>query len=162
MGTHPIFESDFDCLTDCKSDLILGPCVPNCAFSGLKIYPGHGKCSIRNDGKQIRLLSSKCAALYHHKKGISEEAPRKRRVRRNVKAPKAVAGLSYTELLAKKQQKPEIRQKQRDNAIKAAKEKKKAADQAKAAARKAMPKVQSKAQAKMPKAPKNKGSGGKR
>merc|ERR1712189_120676 len=77
----------------------------------------------------------------------------KRRVRRNVKAPKAVAGLSYTELLAKKQQKPEIRQKQRDNAIKAAKEKKKASDAAKAAARKAIPKVQSKAQAKMPKAP---------
>ena len=102
----------------------------------------------------------------------------KRRVRRNVKAPKAVAGLSYTELLAKKQQKPEvsficsksaiikwfcqIRQKQRDNAIKAAKEKKKAADASKAAARKAMPKVASKAQAKMPKAPKMKGSGGKR
>merc|ERR1711887_273902 len=94
--------------------------------------------------KQIRLLSSKTAVLYHdkknprklrwtllyrrkHKKGISQEASLKRRVRRNVKAPKAVAGLSYTELLAKKQQKPEIRQKQRDNAIKAAKEKKKAA-----------------------------------
>merc|ERR1712179_437015 len=61
-----------------------------------------------------------------------------------------------------KQQKPEIRQKQRDNAIKAAKEKKKAADASKAAARKAMPKVASKAQAKMPKAPKMKGSGGKR
>jgi len=150
-----------------------------CHFSGLKIYPGHGMCSIRNDGKQIRLLSSKTAALYHdkknprklrwtllyrrkHKKGISQEASLKRRVRRNVKAPKAVAGLSYTELLAKKQQKPEIRQKQRDNAIKAAKEKKKAADVAKAAARKAMPKVASKAQAKMPKAPKMKGSGGKR
>merc|ERR1712157_445181 len=152
-----------------------------CHFSGLKIYPGHGMCSIRNDGKPIRLLSSKCAALYHdkknprklrwtllyrrkHKKGISQEASLKRRVRRNVKAPKAVAGLSYTELLAKKQQKPEIRQKQRDNAIKAAKEKKKASDANKAAARKANPKgVQaSKAQAKMPKMPKNKGAGGKR
>merc|ERR1711990_1145095 len=63
-----------------------------------------------------------------------------------VKAPKAIAGLSFTELLAKKQQKPEIRQKQRDNAIKAAKEKRKAAEANKAAARKAMPKVQSKAQ----------------
>merc|ERR1712086_695831 len=143
-----------------------------CHFSGLKIYPGHGCCSIRNDGKQIRLLSSETAALYHgkknprklrwtllyrrkHKKGISQEASLKRRVRRNVKAPKAVAGLSYTELLAKKQQKPEIRQKQRDNAIKAAK-KKKTADASKAATRKAMPKVVSKAQAKMPKAPKMK------
>ena len=39
---------------------------------------------------------------------FSQEASLKRRVRRNVKAPKAVAGLSYTELLAKKQQKPEV------------------------------------------------------
>merc|ERR1712080_368290 len=123
-----------------------------CHFSGLKIYPGHGKCSIRTDGKAIRLLSSKTGALYHdkknprklrwtllyrrkHKKGISQEASLKRRVRRNVKAPKAVAGLSYNELLAKKQQKPEIRQKQRDNAIRAAKEKKKANEANKKAAR---------------------------
>merc|ERR1712158_317177 len=113
-----------------------------CHFSGLKIYPGHGKCSIRNDGKQIRLLSSKTGALYHDKKN-----PRK---------------LRWTLLYRRKQQKPEIRQKQRDNAIKAAKEKKKATDASKAAARKAMPKMASKAQAKMPKAPKNKGSGGKR
>ena len=43
------------------------------------------------------------------KTNSSQEASLKRRVRRNVKAPKAVAGLSYTELLAKKQQKPEVR-----------------------------------------------------
>ena len=39
---------------------------------------------------------------------FSQEASLKRRVRRNVKAPKAIAGLSFTELLAKKQQKPEV------------------------------------------------------
>merc|ERR1739848_262937 len=145
MGTHPIFESDFDCLTDRTSD-----------------------DAIRNDGKQIRLLSSKAKALYHdkknprklrwtllyrrkNKKGVSNEASLKRRVRRNVKAAKAVAGLSYNELLAKKQQKPEIRQKQRDNAIKAAKEKKKAADANKKAARAASVKA-GKAQAKVTKA----------
>jgi len=22
MGTHPIFESDFDCLTECRNDLL--------------------------------------------------------------------------------------------------------------------------------------------
>merc|ERR1711978_586991 len=132
-----------------------------------------------NDGKQRRLLSSKCAALYHdkknprklrwtilyrrkHEKGIGQEASVKRRVRRNVKMAKAVAGLSYNELLAKKQQKPEIRQKQRDNAIKAAKEKKKAAEANKAAARKAMPKTASKQSAKMPMKQKMKGAGGKR
>jgi large subunit ribosomal protein L24e len=150
-----------------------------CHFSGLKIYPGHGISSIRADGKAIRLLSSKTRALYHdkknprklrwtllyrrkNKKGVSNEASLKRRVRRNVKAAKAVAGLSYNELLAKKQQKPEIRQKQRDNAIKAAKEKKKAAEANKAAARKAMPKSASKQAAKMPMKQKMKGAGGKR
>merc|ERR1711953_508830 len=174
MGTHPIFESDFDCLTELRTMR-----AELCHFSGLKIYPGHGCCSIRNDGKQIRLLSSKAKALYHdkknprklrwtllyrrkNKKGVSNEASLKRRVRRNVKAAKAVAGLSYNELLAKKQQKPEIRQKQRDNAIKAAKEKKMAAEANKAAARKAMPKAASKQSAKMPMKQKMKGAGGKR
>merc|ERR1712223_1961419 len=114
MGTHPIFESDFDCLTELRTMR-----AELCHFSGLKIYPGHGCCSIRNDGKQIRLLSSKAKALYHdkknprklrwtllyrrkNKKGVSNEASLKRRVRPNVKAAKAVAGLSYNELLAKK------------------------------------------------------------
>ena len=41
---------------------------------------------------------------------ISQEASVKRRVRRNVKATKAVGGLSYTEILNKKLQKPEVRQ----------------------------------------------------
>merc|ERR1712243_256575 len=148
MGTHPIFESDFDCLTDFVSDMR----AELCHFSGLKIHPGHGMNHCKADGKVIRLLSSKTAQLYHgkknprklrwtilyrrkHKKGISQEASVKRRVRRNVKMAKAVAGLSYNELLAKKQQKPEIRQKQRDNAIRAAKEKKKANEANKKAAR---------------------------
>merc|ERR1711976_962278 len=38
MGTHPIFESDFDCLTDFVSDMR----AELCHFSGLKIHPGHG------------------------------------------------------------------------------------------------------------------------
>merc|ERR1712189_21457 len=111
-----------------------------CHFSGLKIYPGHGINHCKADGKVIRMISSKTKALYHdrknprklrwtilyrrkHKKGISQEASVKRRVRRNIKATKAIGGLSYNELLAKKQQKPEIRQKQRENAIRAAKKK---------------------------------------
>merc|ERR1711890_88554 len=100
------------------------------------------------DGKVLRFLNSKVDALFHdkknprklrwtilyrrkHKKGISQEATIKKRGRRNVKAAKAVAALSYNELLAKKQQRPEVRAKQRDNAIRAAKEKKKANPQKK-------------------------------
>merc|ERR1712190_215182 len=178
MGTHPIFESDFDCLTvqNSHSDVMRAEL---CHFSGLKIYPGHGINHCKADGKVIRMISSKTKALFHdrknprklrwtilyrrkHKKGISQEASVKRRVRRNIKATKAIGGLSYNELLAKKQQKPEIRQKQRENAIRAAKEKKKANEANKAAARKAMPKAASKQSAKMPMKQKMKGAGGKR
>merc|ERR1712080_362324 len=104
------------------------------------------------DGKVLRFFNSKVDALFHdkknprklrwtilyrrkHKKGISQEATIKKRGRRNVKAAKAVAGLSYNELLAKKQQRPEVRAKQRDNAIRAAKEKKKANEANKKSAR---------------------------
>merc|ERR1712048_601865 len=150
MGTHPIFESDFDCLTDFLGNMR----AELCHFSGLKIYPGHGMSHCRADGKVIRMLNHKVASLYHakkyprklrwtilyrrkNKKGISQEASVKRRVRRNVKATKAVRGLSYTEILNKKLQKPEIRQKQRENAIRAAKDKKKASEANKKAARSA-------------------------
>merc|ERR1712235_55969 len=175
MGTHPIFESDFVCLTvsDVKyaSRIVLlfrleNPPRPRYDFchQRWKATPIVELQVCRSLPRQKNPRKLRWTILYRrkHKKGISQEASLKRRVRRNVKAPKAIAGLSFTELLAKKQQKPEIRQKQRDNAIKAAKEKRKAAEANKAAARKAMPKVQSKAQAKMPKAPKMKGSGGKR
>merc|ERR1712088_590314 len=146
MGTHPIFESDFDCLTDFRSDMR----AELCHFSGLKIHPGHGMNHCKADGKVIRLLSSKSAALFHnktnprklrwtilyrrkHKKGISQEASVKRRVRRNVK-------------MTKKNQSKEVRQKQRDNAIRAAKDKKKASEANKKANR-AANKAANKAQA---------------
>merc|ERR1711953_208472 len=159
MGTHPIFESDFDCLTDFRSDMR----AELCHFSGLKIHPGHGMNHCKADGKVIRLLSSKSAALFHnktnprklrwtilyrrkHKKGISQEASVKRRVRRNVKMTKAISGLSFDELLTKKNQSKEVRQKQRDNAIRAAKDKKKASEANKKANR-AANKAANKAQA---------------
>lgn len=39
-----------------------------CQFSGLKIYPGHGKRYARIDGKVFNLLSAKCASLLVKKK----------------------------------------------------------------------------------------------
>merc|ERR1712227_1202735 len=139
MGTHPIFESDFDCLTDFVSDMR----AELCHFSGLKIHPGHGMNHCKADGKVIRLLSSKNAALTTIRPtpvssvGLfftdestrkESEASVKRRVRRNVKMTKAISGLSFDELLTKKNQSKEVRQKQRDNAIRAAKDKKKASE----------------------------------
>merc|ERR1712127_320178 len=119
MGTHPIFESDFDCLTD-RSSALGNMRAELCHFSGLKIHPGHGVSHCRADGKVIRMLNHKVASLYHAKKN-----PRK---------------LRWTILYRrknKKLQKPEIRQKQRENAIRAAKDKKKASEANKKVARSA-------------------------
>ncbi|KAK0085150.1 hypothetical protein PV325_005689 [Microctonus aethiopoides] len=114
-----------------------------CAYSGYKIYPGHGKTMVKVDGKTFTFLNSKCEAahlmkrnprkvtwtvLYRrkHKKGQEEEQA-KRRTRRAQKFNRAIVGASLSDILAKRNMKPEIRKAQRDQAIKAAKEQKKAA-----------------------------------
>lgn len=169
-----------------------------CAFSGYKIYPGHGKTLVKVDGKVIvfvytflrlcslfhilffglsfvfakqcakrdiesfvleclkffheflliycvillhhfrfqsfTFLNQKCersflmkrnprkvtwTVLYRrkHKKGIEEEAAKKR-TRRTQKFQRAIVGASLTEILAKRNMKPEVRKAQRDQAIK--------------------------------------------
>ncbi|XP_031632178.1 60S ribosomal protein L24 [Contarinia nasturtii] len=118
-----------------------------CAFSGYKIYPGHGKTLVKVDGKSFTFLNQKCersflmkrnprkvtwTVLYRrkHKKGIEEEAAKKR-TRRTQKFQRAIVGASLTEILAKRNMKPEVRKAQREQAIKAAKEQKKATRAAK-------------------------------
>ena len=110
-----------------------------CQFSGYKILPGHGKRLIRTDGKVLNFLNSKCAACYmmkrnprntawtvlyrrKHKKG-SEEEVKRRRARRNVKYERAVVGATLSEIRTKRDQKPEVRKAQREQLIRAAKEK---------------------------------------
>merc|ERR1711990_1435429 len=110
-----------------------------CNFSGYKIYPGHGKKFIRIDGKLFNFLSKKSersflmkrnprkiswTVLYRkkHKKGTQEEITKKR-TRRTVKFQRAIQGASLEAILAKRNMKPEVREAQRDQAIKAAKDK---------------------------------------
>ncbi|XP_034238247.1 60S ribosomal protein L24 [Thrips palmi] len=131
-----------------------------CVYSGYKIYPGHGKTMVRVDGKSFTFLNSKCEAahkmrrnprkvtwtvLYRrkHKKGQEEDVAKKR-TRRTQKFQRAVVGATLTDILAKRNMKPEVRKAQRDQAIRAAKESKKAkaatAKKAPAAKAKAPPK----------------------
>merc|ERR1711981_1161240 len=145
-----------------------------CQFSGLKIYPGHGKSYVRFDGKKIQLINGKCEKLLRtkknprkitwtilyrrkHEKGTMTEIDARKRSGRKLKTQRGVAGQTWAEIQAKKAVKPEVRKTQRDAAINAAKAKKKAeADKKKSAAKKL-------AGAKAPKAsiPKNvKGSKG--
>ena len=67
-----------------------------------------------------------------HRKGIEEETTKKRS-KRTHKFQRAVMGASLNEILAKRNQKPELRKAQRDEAIRAAKEVKKTKRDAKKA-----------------------------
>jgi ribosomal protein L24e len=60
-----------------------------------------------------------------HKKGIEEETTKKR-TRRTTKFQRAFVGASLTDIMAKRNMKPEVRKAQREQAIRAAKEKSRA------------------------------------
>merc|ERR1719170_121402 len=96
---------------------------------------------VKADGKTYKFLSAKTqkahdlkrnprkitwTVLYRrkHKKGIEEDVSKKR-TRRTQKFQRAVVGASLTDILAKRNQKPEVRKAQREQAIRAAKETKK-------------------------------------
>merc|ERR1711890_58991 len=137
-----------------------------CAYSGYKIYPGRGRTLIKQDGKTFKFLDGRShkahllkrnprrvtwTVLYRrkHRKGIEEEVSKKR-TKRTQKFQRAVVGATLQDILAKRNQKPDVRKAQREQAIRAAKEVKKTQKAAKkpaaAAAAKAKPKTaQSKA-----------------
>merc|ERR1712072_1099385 len=137
-----------------------------CPHGGYKIYPGHGRTLVKVDGKSYKFASSRShkahllkrnprkvtwTVLYRrkHRKGIEEEVSKKR-TKRTQKFQRAVVGATLQDILAKRNQKPDVRKAQREQAIRAAKEVKKTQKAAKkpaaAAAAKAKPKTaQSKA-----------------
>jgi large subunit ribosomal protein L24e len=108
--------------------------VETCAFSGWKIYPGHGILLIRNDSKSFRFRTSKdesyflqrqknakfrWTAVYRrlHKKGSAEAlARRKRRVVK--KTQRAVVGMDMALVNKIKKESTDERQKRRDAALK--------------------------------------------
>ncbi|XP_007072688.2 60S ribosomal protein L24 [Chelonia mydas] len=105
-------------------------------------HPGHGHRYARTDGEVFQFLNAKCkcaflskrnprqiswTVLYRckHKKGQSEEIQKKRTCHA-IKFQKAITGASLAEIMAKRNQKPEVRKAQWEQAIRAAKEAKKA------------------------------------
>merc|ERR1712212_340871 len=109
-----------------------------CNYSGYKVYPSRGITFIKADGKTFRFLDGRSkkahrlkrnprkvtwTVLYRrkHRKGVEEEATKKR-TKRTHKFQRAIVGASLNEILAKRNQKPELRKAQRDEAIRAAKE----------------------------------------
>merc|ERR1712242_572567 len=139
-----------------------------CNYSGYKVYPSRGITYIKADGKTFRFLDSRSkkahrlkrnprkvtwTVLYRrkHRKGVEEETSKKR-TKRTHKFQRAIVGASLNEILAKRNQKPELRKAQRDEAIRAAKEVKKTKRDT---AKKAAPAKETKPKAKPTKAAKN-------
>merc|ERR1740129_24553 len=105
------------------------------------IYPGHGRSLIKVDGKTYKFLSSRThkahllkrnprkvtwTVLYRrkHKKGQEEDVSKKRN-KRTQKFQRAVVGATLQDIMAKRNQKPEVRKAQREQAVRAAKDAKK-------------------------------------
>merc|ERR1712044_130824 len=99
---------------------------------------------IKTDGRAFTFLNAKCekshlmkrnpreinwTVLYRrkHKKGQIEEQV-KRRTRRTQKFTRAITGATLSDIMAKRNQKPEVRKAQREQAIRAFKEKQKVKD----------------------------------
>merc|ERR1712117_440532 len=114
-----------------------------CAYSGAKIYPSKGRTLIKQDGKTFKFINGRChkahllkrnprkvtwTVLYRrkHKKGIEEETAKKR-TKKTQKFQRAVVGATLQDIMAKRNQKPEVRKARREQAIRAAKELKKTA-----------------------------------
>merc|ERR1712126_115194 len=119
-----------------------------------------GRSLVKVDGKNLRFLSGRThkahllkrnprevtwTVLYRrkHKKGLEEDVAKKRN-KRTQKFQRAVVGATLQDILAKRNQEPDVRKAQREQAIRAAKEVKKTQKAAKkpaaAAAAKAKPK----------------------
>ncbi|KAE9552416.1 hypothetical protein FO519_004357 [Halicephalobus sp. NKZ332] len=116
--------------------------LETCVYSGYKIHPGHGKRIVRTDGKVQIFLNKRCVlaairlkrnprdipwtVLYRrkYKKGIHADAnTQKKRVKRTVQvASRPIGDVSVEALLAKRNQKPEFRKAQREQAVKVAKD----------------------------------------
>ncbi|KAI8146792.1 60S ribosomal protein L24, partial [Fennellomyces sp. T-0311] len=112
-----------------------------CSFSGYKIYPSKGKIYVRTDSRRtFRFINGKAESYFLqrlsprkirwtqiyrrlNKKGVTEQIVKKR-TRRTVKAERAVAGASWDEIRAKRNEKPEVRAAARQAAIEKAKAKK--------------------------------------
>ncbi|KAI5118291.1 hypothetical protein M0805_003810 [Coniferiporia weirii] len=112
------------------------------SFSGYKIYPSKGRLFVRGDSKVFRFANGKNESLFlqrknprkiawtqvyrrMHKKGITEEAAKKR-TRRTVKHQRGIVGADLAAIAARRNQSALDRTKVRQAAILKAKEEKKA------------------------------------
>lgn len=112
-----------------------------CSYTEMKVWPGRGSRQVSKDGRVYLFISHKAKCMHNqrvkpvkltwtqawrrlNKKGKAE-AVKKRRVRRKVVAQKAIVGASLDEIRKRREEKPETRAAQRQQAMKEIKERQK-------------------------------------
>lgn len=105
------------------------------ADSKLYRFASHKNTSLFLQRKSPRKLAWTVAARRANKKGVTAEEARKRS-RRTAKAQRGVVGADLQSILARRTQKPEVREAQRKAALEAAKERKSQQEAKRAAAKK--------------------------
>ena len=109
-----------------------------CLFSEYKIYPGRGSKFVSKDGKTNTFISKKSRRLYLRKikaqnirwttawrrlnKKIKTEEFAKKKKKRAVRIQKSIVGLSLEEIKRRRNEKPELRAAQREQAQREIKE----------------------------------------
>lgn len=111
-----------------------------CRFSGQRIYPGRGIIFVRSqDSQQFLLINRKIKSLFSqkkkaaklawtaayrkaHKKDQVGEVARKKRRNLNNKAPRAIVGVSMDIINKKRNERPEVRQANRETALREVRE----------------------------------------
>ena len=107
----------------------------------MKVWPGRGSRFISKDGKIQLFIGSKTRSLFHQrikpvkltwtqdwrrltKKGRAETV-KKRRVRKVVRVQKAYVGATLDDIKKKREEKPEVRQAMREQALREIKDRQK-------------------------------------
>mmetsp|Transcript_21258 Transcript_21258/g.50002 ORF Transcript_21258/g.50002 Transcript_21258/m.50002 type:complete len:150 (-) Transcript_21258:58-507(-) len=111
-----------------------------CFFTEMRMYPGHGVNFVRKDGKLIRLIGGKAAAMFHqHKKAqvigwtqawrrvhkkVRVDMVQRRAKKKSTKVQKSIEGVSIEELQKKRAQTAAFRAAARKTQIRAVKDRK--------------------------------------
>jgi len=104
-----------------------------CAFSQFKIYPGHGRRIVKSDLKTLIFINRKCqkshefkrnprninwTVLYRRKnKKGQTDVEIKKKSRKLARFQRAITGATLDDIMKKRNQKPEVRKAQREQAI---------------------------------------------
>uniref|UniRef100_A0A2K5K6T2 Large ribosomal subunit protein eL24 n=1 Tax=Colobus angolensis palliatus TaxID=336983 RepID=A0A2K5K6T2_COLAP len=95
------------------------------SFSGYKIFPGHGRRYARTNGKVFQFLNAKCESAFLSKRNplqINWTVLYRRKHKKGHSQIPEGHYWSLADIMAKRNQKPEVRKAQREQVIRAAKE----------------------------------------